>query len=205
MAHRRTQDELKRDRAKTAALYLRGRSQYEIAELLNEETNEDGALVRDYTLSQQQISNDLQRIREEWQKSALVDFHQMRAEELARIDHLEETYWQQYEDSMQERSERKVSGNVQDNAPGGDGAPGRRMQPTEFENKTKDPVVGDPKFLRGVQWCIEKRCELLGLDAPEFTMSVDVDWSDLSDDELEDVASGKDVRTVLHERTNGTA
>lgn len=27
--------------------------------------------------------------------------------------------------------------------------------------------IGDPRFLQGVQWCINKRCELLGANAPE--------------------------------------
>ena len=27
-------------------------------------------------------------------------------------------------------------------------------------------LIGDHRFLEGVQWCINKRCELLGLDAP---------------------------------------
>lgn len=205
MGHRRTKDQLARDRSQIATFYLRGRTQQEIATLLNSETDDDGDPVREYSLSQQQISNDLKRIREEWQQSALVDFHQKRAQELARIDHLEETYWDQFEASMQEREESKISGSVQQNTPQGDGAPGRRMAPEEFERKTKDPVVGDPQFLKGVQWCIEKRCELLGLDAPEFQMSVDIDWDSLSDEELEEIAEGKDPRTVLHERQNGHA
>ena len=31
----------------------------------------------------------------------------------------------------------------------------------------KEGQAGDPRFLAGVQWCIERRCKLIGLDAPE--------------------------------------
>ena len=33
--------------------------------------------------------------------------------------------------------------------------------------KTAKGQAGDSRFLQGIQWCINKRSELLGLDAPE--------------------------------------
>ena len=36
----------------------------------------------------------------------------------------------------------------------------------EKSTRTEKPV-GDPRFLMGIQWCINKRCELMGLDAPK--------------------------------------
>ncbi len=39
------------------------------------------------------------------------------------------------------------------------------------------PQLGDLRFLQGVQWCIDRRCKLLGLDAPdrmEFGGSVEM-------------------------------
>lgn len=32
------------------------------------------------------------------------------------------------------------------------------------QNEQKDP--GDPRFLDGVQWCVEQRCKVLGLNSP---------------------------------------
>lgn len=32
-------------------------------------------------------------------------------------------------------------------------------------------TCGDTKFLAGVQWCIERRCKLLGLDAPSKSIT----------------------------------
>jgi hypothetical protein len=31
----------------------------------------------------------------------------------------------------------------------------------------KEERDGNPEFLKGVQWCINKRCEILGFDAPK--------------------------------------
>jgi hypothetical protein len=39
----------------------------------------------------------------------------------------------------------------------------------------QDGQIGDPRFLAGVQWCINKRCEILGLDAPAKFAPTDVD------------------------------
>ena len=35
------------------------------------------------------------------------------------------------------------------------------------EVKRREGQSGNPSFLAGVQWCINKRCEILGLDAPK--------------------------------------
>lgn len=38
---------------------------------------------------------------------------------------------------------------------------------SQFEvSKESTKGTGDPRFLQGVQWCIDRRCKLLGLDAP---------------------------------------
>jgi hypothetical protein len=108
-------------RHKAAQLYLKGETQFAIAAVLQ--------------VSQPTICSDLQAIRAAWLKSALRDFDQHRAQELAKIDHLEVTYWQGWQRSREPR----------------DG----------------EPRDGNPKFLDGVQRCIERRCKLLGIDAPE--------------------------------------
>ena len=37
---------------------------------------------------------------------------------------------------------------------------------TESIEKTSMGQAGDPRFLAGVQWCIERRCKIIGIDAP---------------------------------------
>lgn len=197
MAYHRTKDELRRDRARIAHLYLRGESQYEIARLLNEETEEDGTPVREeYEMTQSKVSNDLKRVRERWEDSALMDFHQRRAEELARIDHLEQTYWDAWERSQDDFEEREVRG-----APSDDGS----LSPSQVKRKERERD-GNATYLKGIQWCIEKRCELLGLDAPEWSMDIDIPWEDLSDEQLDEIAEGRDPRHVIESgHENGVA
>jgi len=35
-----------------------------------------------------------------------------------------------------------------------------------WQTSKAERAAGDPRFLNGVQWCITKRCEILGFDAP---------------------------------------
>src|SRR5215831_10820916 len=88
-AKSRTPFERERDLRETAALYLRGLSQVEIAQRLN--------------LSRQQIGYDLKILQRRWQESALADFHAKKAAELAKMDELERTYWEAWERSRQPR------------------------------------------------------------------------------------------------------
>ncbi len=70
----------------TAELYLAGRNQYEIAEIIG--------------VSQGTISNDLKAIRVMWRERAVIAFSERKAEELARLDKLEREYWQAWERSI---------------------------------------------------------------------------------------------------------
>lgn len=35
-----------------------------------------------------------------------------------------------------------------------------------WQTSKAERASGDPRFLQGIQWCITKRCEILGFDAP---------------------------------------
>ena len=81
--------ERERDLRQTAALYLRGLTQGEIAQRLN--------------VSRQQIGYDLKVLQRRWQESALGDFHAKKAAELAKVDELERTYWEAWQRSGEAR------------------------------------------------------------------------------------------------------
>jgi hypothetical protein len=85
----RSPDQIRRDRAEVARLYLQGWTQADIGARLG--------------LSRQQIGYDLEAVRQEWLRSALVDFDAKKAEELAKIDRLEGEYWAAWEASKKER------------------------------------------------------------------------------------------------------
>jgi hypothetical protein len=93
----------------------------------------------------------------QWRRAALRDIEALTVQELARIDLLERTYWQVWEASKGEHSARTQ---VTKAGAGKDG----RLKPQQLTVRT-DETVGDPRFLQGVQRCIELLCAILGLDA----------------------------------------
>lgn len=143
---RRKASELARDRRKIAALYLRGYKQAEIAEEIGVDIST--------------ISRDLATMQDEWRAATLMDLDEAKRRELARVDGLELEYWEAWERSCEE-AVKTTTKRIQ-------GAESARDE----ASVQKEQRLGDPRYLAGVQWCIERRCKLLGLDAPsksEFT------------------------------------
>lgn len=132
----RTREQRLNHQAQIAELYLQGRYQAEIA--------------REIGISQQQVSYDLAILRRQWVERAAGATDTWFAEELARIDKLERTYWQAWERSTAGRETRATS---------------QRGDTRSAQIRTED-AFGDPRFLSGVQWCIDRRCKLLRLDPP---------------------------------------
>lgn len=146
-APKRSRLQAQKDQVEIATLYLQGKTQFEIAEILSKDQ------ARGYTLTQQTISRDLRHIERAWRQSSLIEFNTARARELAKIDNLEREYWKAWDRSKTEKkhSEKEKT-------------EGRVLK--EVTRTQKWELIGDHRFLEGVQWCISKRCELLGLDAP---------------------------------------
>lgn len=119
--------------------YLRGETQVEIAV-------ETG-------VTQQQISYDLKVLRGRWLRSSIRDFDEARAQELAKIDDLEREYWGAWD-----ASKDKFEATTTEQSNG-------KMAQTKAKIH-RETRTGDLRYLLGVQWCIERRCKLLGLDAP---------------------------------------
>jgi len=90
-SRRRGKVQLAADRQAIASMYLRGKAQVDIAAELG--------------LSQPTVSRDLKIIQGEWLDSAIRDFDAARAQELAKIDELERTYWAAWERSFNKRIE----------------------------------------------------------------------------------------------------
>lgn len=123
-------------RTKVAELYCEGLHQWEISAQVG--------------VCQQQISRDLKAVRSEWKESRVADFNEKVEEELAKIDHIEREAWEGWKRSCKdaERSQIEVT----------DGK--------KTVKKSKQGQAGDPRFLEVVGKQIERRCKLLGLDAP---------------------------------------
>ena len=169
-----------------ADLYLKGWIQADIAEEIG--------------MSQQTVSNDIKALQQDWLNSALVDFNEAKSQELAKIDRLEREYWQAWERSCEDAE------TVTEKARASRGA----EKPDSVE-KTKQAKgqAGDPRFLNGIQWCIERRCKILGIDAPKRieAMLSKRKPEEFTDDELAAIAgvSAGSVANDAARRSPGTS
>jgi len=150
-APKRTAFQIERDRRDIADLYLQGWTQARITESIN--ADED----RDYQLSRRMIGYDLKALQEAWRESSLIDIDEAKARELAKVDRLEREYWTAWERSRKDIVIVTQAGKMPPK--GEDGAPDRVTRITK-------PQEGNPRFLAGVQWCIDRRCKIIGVDAP---------------------------------------
>jgi hypothetical protein len=145
---KRSKSQKIRDRRLIASLYLKGEYQSDIAAQVG--------------ISQGQVSKELAILQAEWQTSALIDINEAKARELAKIDALELVYWQAWERSQLD-AESEIT-KMQ-------GAPPKPNEtspaPAKLETqKKREGQSGNPAFLSGIQWCINKRCEIIGVNAP---------------------------------------
>jgi hypothetical protein len=114
-------------------------------------------IANEVGLSTPTVSRDLQHLYKEWQESSLVDIDKAKSQELAKVDRLEREYWQAWERSCKDAETMRQEGSKKKDG---------KVEPDKVV-KTAKGQAGDSRFLAGIQWCINKRCELLGLDAPE--------------------------------------
>lgn len=144
---RRKRSQLIRDRRRIADLYLQGWTQAAIGDELH--------------IDQSTVSRDLVALQEAWQESALIDINEAKARELAKVDRLEREYWVAWERSCEDAE--TVKQRAIPVPAGTDGATAPKVASVE---KTSKGQAGDPRFLAGVQWCIDRRCKIIGVDAP---------------------------------------
>jgi len=159
---------LQKRRSRVTELYLEGRSQRDIALALG--------------VSVTLVSQDLKAVRDEWLAMRVKDMDAVKAEELARIDHLEAVAWTAWRSSCLDekvsrnrvryaeqetknpKGGRRKAGrnyNIENELPGDDEAETRTVE------KTIDTMLrnrsGDPKFLEQIAWCIQTRLKITGL------------------------------------------
>lgn len=115
------------------------------------------AIAQNIGISATDVSDCLRILRERWKASSLQDFSQRRADELAKLEELEATYWHAWEESQKNAVQ-------QTRTDGFDQQGGRR--PARHVTKQLSST-GDVRFLDGVWKCIERRIKLLGLDAEQ--------------------------------------
>lgn len=149
----RTDFQRERDMEYEARMYLSGKTMAEIAEKLG--------------ISAGTVGRDIAAIRQEWQELRVADMNAALNIELAKIDALEQTYWQAWYDSQKRIVKRKSTTDNQNqyrmNGQYGASETPRRVKSRQVDIET--PNTGNPAFLSGVERCIDRRIKLLGLDA----------------------------------------
>lgn len=140
MAKPRTKAEREADRDVIAQMVLQKRTIDDIAQRIGRNRNT--------------VLKDLRFLEERWLQSADRLTAARRAEELARIDRLEYLAWEAYERSI---TTREVTKTVLEQ--------GEKGTRTKAETR-KEELIGDPKWLDKVCWCVEQRAKILGLYAP---------------------------------------
>jgi len=129
-------------RCRLAELFLRGVTrQTELAERLG--------------VDRSTISRDLTTLKARWKESGIRDLNMAKGQELERLDALEREYWQAWEQS---KGPHEITTTEQTTD-----SDGERVKAAI----RKEDQHGDPRYLDGVQRCIEQRCKILGINAPQ--------------------------------------
>lgn len=161
--HKRTKFEKEMDLVDEARLYLRGWPMAKIAEWITKN--------RVYSLSAPSVSLDMKVLRERWREHYMRDIDEIKSTELARLDRMEMEAWDAWDKSKEKKQEIERFKTT-------DKWTGRPdlKKPAYTRERLKHLVIErdpNPKYLEIVQWCIEQRIRVFGLDAPK---QVNINW-----------------------------
>lgn len=106
--------------------------------------------------SPQMVRYDLRHLRQVWRKSSEVDTAELYGRTLEQIGMLSKEYWIAWEASKANKmvtTVRRTEGNGESGA----------VTITQVREETS---VGNPAFLEGFRWCLDRVVRIVGLDAP---------------------------------------
>jgi hypothetical protein len=127
----------------------------QVAELFLRGIRRQGELAGRVGVNRSTISRDLKALNIRWKESGIRDLDAAKGQELERIDLLEREAWAAWEKS---KNGHETTTTEQTTTPQGE------------RNKAairREDQPGDPRYLETIRWCINKRCEILGLNAPQ--------------------------------------
>lgn len=150
-----------------ARLYVRGKPVREIAQALTQHYKDEG---QDITVTYNMVYDQITEIHKRWVNSSLIDFDQAKGRELEHWNHLEATFWEMYERSLQAKTTKDVQ-KIEDEIAF---AYDQVVPITRTKRRRKvEERDGSTAALEGVAMCIRERCKILGLYSPE---KIQVDW-----------------------------
>jgi hypothetical protein len=173
---KRTDLERQIDKEFIEELYLKGYKLSAIAQKLSSE--------REYTISTEQISTDLEKIREEYKVKHLETIDSLKTKAIEELNLVKIEAWKGFELSKKERKEKILK---KSNKPDSAG-----VQSTETESSIKTiESYGDKGFLNIIISCIEKQAKITGIEAPtkvdlgDFTINWDKETTDTDPNETD--------------------
>lgn len=154
MAAAREKYQQERDRNIVAEYYIKGYSTRAIAEIITRQ-------IPNYSITHSTVSSDVKYLLKQWRESRVSDIDDMTALELTKLDKLEHTYWEAWEKSITDhtRTSNKLKGKKPKAGEKG---------VADYKEVTETDMIafGNPAYLAGIERCIERRCKILGIDAP---------------------------------------
>jgi len=166
MARRkRTDFQREADLPRIAEMYKDGKIQVQIGQALG--------------LSQGQISQDIAEVLRRWRADSSGFVTEAIEQELRKINSLEIIAWQEWDKSQADAVTTTVE--TKTVALKDADEDGNVIGLPAIETKTTRRVAkqtGNPAYTNTVQWCIDRRCKLLGLDAPTKVAPTTPDGND---------------------------
>ncbi len=115
-------------------------------------------------LSQSQVSNDLEAIRQSWVKETSLEIDVAKAERIKDLEKMKKEAWEAWEKSKRTRQVKTKRGGLANNTPTGRG---------QFEI-IEEEDLGDIRYFQMYMQCHTELCKLYGLYAPNKIAQTDV-------------------------------
>ena len=147
---KRTKAQRERDLRDTARWHVQGLTHQQIADRIAADPE------RPYEISRVQVTLDVKAIHLYWKAEMAKDRHELIQKELARLQALEDTYWDAWERSCLDAEETTT---FRERGSGGTGDKDRAIMKRRGQS-------GDPRFLAGVERCQQRRMIILGIEEP---------------------------------------
>ncbi len=144
-------------RTKVSELYLSGHTIGQIALMLTPEFPTPSGRPILY----QSISKDLKAIRQQWRSSAIRNFDDAKAMELAKIDQVEVEAWEAWRRSIGVHTVVTVKTTTVEAV-----REGEADIPADERIEKSESLAGDPRYLERIQKCVDQRMQLLDLAGP---------------------------------------
>ena len=150
-APKRSKHQTQNDLLFVASKLVLSKTVRQIAELLNQRNEEQGA---GYTLSYVQIHKDVKKIFKMWKKERDVYIAEILQLQLNKIDKIEEELWIAWEKSKKVKEKTKYMGGTMVDG---------KYSGGKLYEKLIETTPGNSRYLERIESCVDMRAKLLGM------------------------------------------